>query len=87
MNTINRLRVWLDNYGIDYENQDFAFKDMKIERVKIPSVDECMVSIIQGTGTWGNEDDLLETWFWNEKEPKGYQTINQVTADLLEKLF
>lgn len=59
MNAINRLRVWLDNNGIDYENQDFAFKDMKIERVKIPSVDECMVSIIQGSGTWGNEDEFF----------------------------
>lgn len=87
MNSINRLRVWLDNNGIAYENDDWNFGEWKLERIKIPSVDECMFSIIQGKGTMGNDRDLLETWYWNEEEPKGYQTIHQTVTDILEKLF
>lgn len=83
MNAINRLRVALHNSGVSYENDDSC----KIERIKIPSVKNPRISVIQGFGTYGYEDDLLEVWDLNEEEPDGYLTVRETILYILDALF
>lgn len=87
MTSIERFRIWLDNNGIDYERDDWYFDTFQIERVKIPSCENCKLSVVQGYGTWGNENDLLESWAWNEEEPHGNKTLHEVIKEVMEVLF
>lgn len=80
MNSINRLRTWLNNMDIEYENDDWFFDSFQIERVKIPSCEDCKLSIIQGYGTYGNDKDLLEVWNMDEEEPVGNIDLHEVVS-------
>lgn len=88
MNAINRLRYKLYSYyGIPYENDDCFFDTFQIERVKIPSIDGCRLSIIQGTGTHGAENDLLEVWDFKEEEPYPEGKTIQETMQIIMRVF
>lgn len=83
MNAIDRLRIELDNYGIEYETDN----DLFFDRIKAPSKKNCKISIIQGEYSYGGNDDLLEVWtVEREDEPVGYQTVQQTITKIWEAL-
>lgn len=86
MNAINRLRYELRSYyGIPYEDDNTECGDFKIERIKLPTIADCCLSIIQGTGTHGAEKDLLEIWDTRltEPYPQG-KTVQEAITMIIE---
>lgn len=77
MNAINKLRNRLNALGIQYENDDDLNPFCVIERIKLPSIECCRISIIQGEYTYGGRQNLLEVWDFEEEEPHGYMTIDE----------
>lgn len=76
MNSINRLRGELILKGIGFENNDWP--NIPIERIAVPSIRNRLVSIVEGKGTYGYEDDLLEIWDYGTMvQPKGYYTVEK----------
>lgn len=81
-----KLRKELDKLGVPWEDvSDDKF--MKIYRTRF-YIGKKRWSVISGSGTYGGEAGLLETWssMLNSGEPKGYMTADDVIKEVIEVL-
>lgn len=89
---IFRLEKMLIENEIPYENidrikmmenhskslSDDFIHQMRLYQLVYPNSRQTRVSIIEGFGTYGADNNLLEIWCKGEDEPRGYLTAEEV---------
>ena len=79
---IERLDAMLRDAGIPFERADDLWsKTFSIHRIQYPQRLKYVFSAIQGYGTYGSKENLLELWCRSKspfEDPEGYLTAEEV---------
>lgn len=82
MKAIEELRKRFIAENIPFENDN----DTRMERIKVPTVNNWKFSIIFGKWSYGFKEGLLEMWDKSEEDPRGYMTAEEVFEYVKEKM-